>query len=45
MKPLTEYAKATPERQDEMLREWARLAVEKNKAPQAQEAALREIVG
>ena len=26
MKPLTEYAKATPARQDKMLREWARLA-------------------
>ena len=26
MKPLTEYARATPERQAEMLREWARQA-------------------
>jgi hypothetical protein len=31
MKPLTEYAKATPARQDEMLREWARLARAKSK--------------
>lgn len=31
MKPLTEYAKATPARQDELLREWARLAREKSK--------------
>lgn len=29
MKPLTEYAKATPARQDELLREWARLAPQK----------------
>jgi len=31
MKPLTEYAKATPARQDKMLREWARLARAKGK--------------
>jgi hypothetical protein len=29
MKPLTEYARATPERQAEMLREWARQARER----------------
>ena len=27
MKPLTEYARATPERQAEMLREWAKQAL------------------
>lgn len=26
MKPLTEYARATPTRQAEMLREWAQIA-------------------